>query len=335
MAVRIRRWLGLLGIVVVVLLAGVGGYVAMTWDRVYDPPLPEVHVSTDPAVLARGEYLVYGPAHCVECHGLAEDSLLKLADGVKVPLSGGLRISLGPLGTIYSANLTPDPDTGIGRFSDAQVARMMRWSVRPNGRTTLEPLMPFGNMSQDDLDAVISYLRSQPPVKNPVPENEWTLMGKVVKSLAPTFQPRTEIHPPALAPAQAVTKDRGEYLARYVTNCAGCHTPRDQMTFAATGPEFSGGMEMEPMPFPGADLSTWFRTPNLTPAKGSGLMKFPDRETFIARFQRGGRQHAGSVMPWEAFARMSNEDLGAVYEYLHSLRPENGPTGDAAFKKAE
>lgn len=332
---RIGRWLGILGIAVVVVLAAVGVYVAMTWDRVHDAPMPAVHVSRDPAVLARGEYLVYGPAHCVECHGPSEDSLLKLSEGEKVPLAGGLKIPLGPIGVIYAANLTPDAETGIGRYSDAQIARMMRWSVRPNGRTTLEPLMPFGDMSQDDLDAIISYLRSQKPVRNPVPENEWTLMGKVVKSLAPTFKPRTAIHPAAVAPAQAVTKERGEYLARFVTNCAGCHTPRDQMTFTATGPEFSGGMEMEPMPFPGADMSTWFRTPNLTPQKGSALMKFPDRETFIARFQRGGRQHAGSVMPWEAFARMTTEDLGAVYEYLHSLPPEDGPTGDAAFKKTE
>jgi hypothetical protein len=64
-------------------------------------------------------------------------------------------------------------------------------------------------------------------------------------------------------------------------------------------------------------------------------MKFPDRETFVARFQRGGRQHAGSVMPWEAFARMTSEDLGAIYEYLHSLQPQDGPTGEAPFKKAE
>jgi hypothetical protein len=107
------------------------------------------------------------------------------------------------------------------------------------------------------------------------------------------------------------------------------------MTFAATGPDFSGGFEMEPLPLPGADPKTWYRTPNITPQPGSGLMKFPDRETFVARFQRGGRQAAGSVMPWEAFARMTSEDLGAIYEYLHSLPPQPGPTGDAAFTKSE
>jgi mono/diheme cytochrome c family protein len=335
MAVRIRRWLAIIGIVVLVVLFGASAYVAMSWDRVYDAPLPEVHVSTDPAVLARGEYLVYGPAHCVECHGASYDALDKLAGGEKVPLSGGLRLAMGPIGAVYSRNLTPDPETGIGRYSDAQIARMMRWAVRPDGQSTVEPLMPFGDMSEDDLNAVISYLRSQKPVKNPIPDNEWTLMGKAVRTFSSTFKPRTAIHPPAVAPAQAPTKERGEYIARYVSNCVGCHTPRDPNTFSATGPEFSGGWEMEPLPLPGADPATWYRTPNLTPAKGSGLMKFPDRETFIARFQRGGRQQAGSVMPWEAFGRMSAEDLGAVYEFLHSLQPQDGPTGDAAFRKSE
>jgi mono/diheme cytochrome c family protein len=151
MAVRLRRWLAIIGIVVVVAVVGLSGYVAMTWDRVYDPPMPEVRTSTDPAVLARGEYLVYGPAHCVECHGALDDSLQKLAEGQKVPLAGGLALAMGPLGTIYAANLTPDQETGIGRYSDGQIARMMRWSVKANGRSSVEPLMPFGDMSDDDL----------------------------------------------------------------------------------------------------------------------------------------------------------------------------------------
>ena len=210
---------------------------------------------------------------------------------------------------------------------------MMRWSVRPDGRASVEPLMPFGNLSDDDLNAIISYLRAQPAVRNPVPPNEWRLMGKIVKSLSRTFKPRTTINAPPTAPAENVTRERGEYLARFVANCIGCHTPRDRMTFAATGPEFSGGFDMEPRLVPGADPKIWFRTPNLTPAPGSSLLKFPDRETFIARFQRGGRHYAGSTMPWESFAQMTNDDISAVYEFLHALPPSAGPTGDAAFRK--
>lgn len=331
----VKRLVLAVGILFVAVVAGLSAYVARTWDRVYDAPLPEVHISTDPAVLAQGEYLAYGPAHCVECHCGSFDALQKLAEGVKVPMSGGLKFPMGPLGTVYSRNLTPDAETGIGRYSDAQIARMMRWSVRPDGRASVEPMMPFGNMSEDDLVAIISYLRAQPPVQNAVPANEWTLMGKAVRSFVGIMKPRSSIHPPPVAPPQAITKERGEYLARYVANCSGCHTPRDPKTFAATGPEFSGGFEMDPLPAPGADPNFWFRTPNITPKAGSALMNFPDRDTFIARFQKGGRMYEGSPMPWEAFARMTTEDLGAVYEYLHSLAPLDGPSGDPTFKKVD
>ena len=92
---------------------------------------------------------------------------------------------------------------------------------------------------------------------------------------------------------------------------------------------------MDPIPAAGVDQTIWFRTPNITPATGSALMKFPDRQTFIARFQKGGRQHAGSAMPWEAFARMTTEDVAALYEFLHSLQPENGPTGEPTFTKLD
>ena len=333
----VRRLVWAAGILVGILvlaLASLAVYVTRTWDRTYDAPLPDVHISSDPAVLARGEYLIYGPAHCVECHGGSLDALEKLSEGVHVPMSGGVRLPLGPLGAVYSRNLTPDTETGIGRYSDAQVARMMRWAVRPDGRATVDPMMPFGDMAEDDLVAIISFLRAQPPVKNAVPANEWTLMGKVVKSFVSIAKPRTSINPPPTAPPQGMTKERGEYLARYVANCNGCHTRRDPNTFVATGPDFSGGFELEPLPFPGADVTIWFRTPNITPKAGSALMKFPDRETFIARFQKGGRQHAGSPMPWEAFARMTSDDIGALYEYLHSLAPLDGPTGEPTFKKA-
>ena len=325
---------GILATVVVLALAGLAAYVARTWDRTYDAPLPEVRISSDPTVLARGEYLVYGPAHCVECHSGSYDALQKLGEGAQVPLSGGHRFALGPLGAVYSKNLTPDTETGIGRYSDAQIARMMRWSVRPDGRASLDPMMPFGDMGEDDLVAIISYLRAQPPVRNVVPPNEWTLMGKVVKSFVSIAKPRTSINPPLTAP-QGPTKERGEYLARYVADCAGCHTPRDPNTFVAIGPDFSGGFEMEPLPLPGADPAVWFRTPNITPKAGSALLKFPDRETFIARFQKGGRQQPGSPMSWEAFARMTTEDIAALYEYLHSLPPVDGPVGEPTFRKVD
>jgi mono/diheme cytochrome c family protein len=311
-------------------------YVMRTWDRVYDVPLVELHASADPAVIRRGQYLVFGPAHCVDCHVASRDLKTQhpLADGETISLTGGMDFPLGPLGTVYSRNLTPDPETGIGRYSDGQIARMMRYAVRPDGKASISPMMPFDNLSDEDVVAVISFLRSQQPVRHVVPANQWTLLGKVLKSFVPTALPRRVVNPPATSPAQAATRERGEYLARYAGNCVGCHTPRNQTTYLPTGPDFAGGQDVGSEPVAGADPSIRFRIPNLTPAPGSALSKFPDRETFIARFQRGGRQHAGSPMPWECFSRLSTADLGALYEFLHSLPPAQGPIGDAAYRKA-
>ena len=180
--------------------AGLAGYVSYTWDRQWDAPLPDIHASTDPAVIRRGEYLVFGPAHCSECH------TDPAADGEE-PVAAGEH---PPLGALYTKNLTPDPETGIGRYTDPAIARLLRWSVRPNGRAVLQLLMPFGDMSDADLTAIISFLRSQAPVRNVVPENEVTLIGKVVTSLSPVFKPRTAVHPPAEAPAEQPTRERGE-----------------------------------------------------------------------------------------------------------------------------
>ena len=337
---RLLAWLGLALAVAVAVLAI---YVTMNWNRTWDVPAPDLHASLDPAVIARGRYLATGPAHCTECHGsnfaafqsFYEESAPPVkttgitADEGQAPgrapvesaplaLSGGYRFPIGPLGTLYSKNLTPDIETGIGRYSDPQIARMLRHGVRPDGQASIPLLMPFGNMSDDDIVAILSFLRAQPAVRNVVPENEWTLLGKVMRTLVAAAKPNMDVHPPRTAPAQQPTLERGEYLARSVANCGGCHTAFNEMTGSPTAPAFTGGNLMEPAEQEGADRSLWFRPPNLTPRDGSALMKFPDRATFVARFKVGGRHYEGSPMPWEAFARMAPEDVGALYEFLHA-----------------
>ena len=322
----VRRLLGwvALGLVVVVVVTSL--YVWRNWDRSYDDiPAPGLHASTDPVVIARGEYLVYGPAHCVECHVSNFAEYDRWAEtGVPVPLAGGYEFPIGPLGTLYSKNLTPDPDTGIGRYSDPQVARMLRHGVRPDGQASIPLLMPFGNMSDDDIVAILSFLRTQPPKRNIVPANRWTTLGKIMRTFVAAAKPNLAVHPKRTAPKQEATAARGEYLARSVANCGGCHTAFNELTGAPTAPTFSGGNVMEPAAQDGADRSLWFRPPNITPRDGSALMKFPDRATFVARFKVGGRHFQGSPMPWEAFARMAPEDVGALYEFLHTVSPAGG-----------
>lgn len=323
------------GGVLLVALVAVAGYVWRTWDKVWDVPTPELHATTDPAAIARGEALVFGPAHCVECHTASVDEYDRFfAGGARPSLTGGFKFALGPLGTVYSKNITPDPETGIGRYSDPQVARMLRHGVRPDGKASISEFMPFSNMSDADIVDILSFLRSQPPMRKENIQNEWSVLGKVIKSFSPVALPNMTGQPPKTPPPSEVTAARGEYLARGVANCSGCHTAFDLLTGRQVGPRFAGGTPMEPALRGGVDPTVFFQPPNLTPKVGSALLRFPDRATFIARFKVGGRKYQGSPMPWEAYSRMSENDIGAIYEFLHGLQPEGEPSlGEPTVKQ--
>ncbi len=256
--------LGLLALVVL-FLAGFLLYVQMSWDKKYDIDYPELTSTTDSAVIAHGKYLVLGPAHCMDCHAGTLDDLIKAEKDPTMPLKGGLIIPMGPMGTIPVPNLTPDLETGIGRYEDQQLFRMLRHSVKPDGTATMSPMMPFTDMADQDLVAIVSYLRSTEPIKNAVPNPEYSFMGKVFRVLLPLFNPVYNPEPWPEAPPVAPTVERGEYLARAVSNCVVCHTNRDMATFEAIGPEFAGGLEGEPIPEfnekLGVDPNVWTRTP--------------------------------------------------------------------------
>lgn len=311
-------------------------YVQTSWDKNYDWPGPSLKASTDSAVIARGKYLVNGPAHCISCHVANFEDMVNGDMGKEVALRGGVKFTLGPLGAMYTRNLTPHPTTGIGRYTDEQVFRMMRHGIRPDGQASMPVLMPFWKMADDDLVAVVSYLRSMAPVENDVPTNDWTFVGKAVRSLTPTFEPIKEPDAPAVAPVMAATIERGAYLANYVCNCVGCHTERDLISYQPIAPEFAGGFEFEPLPelyeYLKTDPTVWLRSPNITPDPNSALSRYKTPEEFVARFRKG-RIVSFSPMDWGPFSRMSDEDITALYMYLHSLEPVSKDVGEIVFKK--
>ena len=277
-------------------------------DRTFDAPYPAIAASKDPQVIARGRYLVLGAAHCGECHA---------AQGVapmeEPHLSGGMAFHL-PIGTIYARNITPDPTTGIGRYDDRQLARVLRHGVRPDGRAML-PFMPFANLSDDDLTAILSYLRSRPAVENTVPSSDYNLLGRAAKAflLEPTGPDGT---PPVHSP-EGPTVERGKYLATSVANCNGCHTKRSLRTGEALGVTFAGGMEIESHTHPGTVLVS----PNLTPDPATGHITQWTEDQFVARFKSGVATNEATPMPWKTFSRISDEDLRALYRYLRTLPP--------------
>ena len=286
-------------------------------NKKFEAPFPDLHATTDSATIARGKYLAYGPAHCSGCHTPAAEQE-KVMNGEELPFKGGLEFKL-PIGTLYSKNITPDDETGIGKVPDSVLARSLRYGVARDGRALFD-FMPFHNLSDADLIAVLSFLRAQPAVKNEVPDNSLNFVGKAVKAfLIKPVGPEGEV---SKSVTQDTTAEYAKYLVHYVTNCKGCHTNRSLMTRAYTGPEFAGGLKLEALD------GSYCVTPNITPDKETGRITSWTQEQFIARF-RTPIAIKTADMPWDQFRKMSDDDLKAIYNYLKSLSPvknETGPT---------
>lgn len=293
-----------LAFILVLGTTGLAVAVVVQEDRTFEAPYPDIHASTDPAVIARGRYLATGPAHCTTCHAPPE-----LATQDEPPLSGGSSFHL-PVGTFYTPNITPDPVRGIGRYTDPELARVLRYGVHPSGRAML-PFMPFADLSDEDLTAVISYLRSRPPVDSPVPAHEINVLGRIMKAFL--LEPVGPTRALVLRVEPGPTVAYGEYLATTVANCAGCHTNRDMRTGERIGEPFAGGLELESHTQAGAK----FITPNLTPDPETGHIYRWTEDQFIARFRHA--VETPSPMPWRAFSKLTDDDLRALYRYLRSV----------------
>jgi mono/diheme cytochrome c family protein len=300
-----------------VLAAVVGALSVVTYVRAtrkVDAPYPDIQASTEPAVIERGRYLVQGPAHCGDCHGAVDPPAVSRLGR---PLSGGQEFAL-PVGTFRVPNITADRETGIGAVSDRALARVLRYGVKPNGEVAL-PFMPYADLSDDDLTAIISFLRTQPPVRHVVAEHDLNPLGRVVQAFV--LEPKGPRKPPPKSLPAAPTASYGEYITHNIGNCVMCHTPIDGRTGKPRGPLFGGGAEHEAFGNP----SKKYTTPNLTPDPRWGWLQGWDEDAFVGRF-RGGRAHADSPMPWEAFQQMTDTDLRAIYRYLQTLpAAQTGP----------
>lgn len=303
---RFKKILKWTGIILLLLITGVSITVMMRQRIKYDRPYPAITASADTTVIARGRQIVFGLGHCADCHSPRNnDSLLKL--GIEPALTGGFEFNL-PFGKIYTKNITPDKETGIGNYTDAEMARALRYGVHPDG-TVVYPFMPFNNMTDEDLTAVISYLRAQKPVYNKVPTHNLNVMGKVVQAfLLQPVGPSGEV---AATIKRDSTAAYGKYLANSVGNCSGCHTARSS-TGDFIGEPFAGGSTMDE---PGGS----FTPPNLTPHSTGRLYGWSE-QNFINRF-RLGRVQKGSPMPWNSYQKMSDMELKAIYAYLKTLPP--------------
>ena len=315
----IRKLLLGLALVFVVALGAAAFYLASRQNLRFDAPYPLLPAGADSAQLARGRYVVLELASCGSCHGdprLAE----AYRRGEEVPLSGGRSWAIPP-GTFYAPNLTPDRETGIGAIPDSAIARALRYGVGHDGRA-LMPFMVMQGLSDEDLAAAVAYLRVQPPVRNPIPAHRFSLLGMVVKAtvLASPVGPNTP--PPAVSPRGA-TVENGRYLVEAVVRCGGCHTQRDQRNGALIGAPLAGARGVEDSESPGRSWSP----PNIT---SGGRLASMDEGAFLSRM-RAGRAIPDSPMPWQAYERMDEDDLRAVYRYLVTVPASSQDVGPPVF----
>ncbi|ACT96469.1 c-type cytochrome [Dyadobacter fermentans] len=303
---KLIKWTLRIALGVTIPLAALLLYVQFSYRQKFSTAPTGIRASNSPEAIARGRYLVTGPGHCESCH--APDGTERLQTGSLKGLIGGLEIKL-PFGIIYTPNLTPDKATGIGKYSDEVLASALRHSVKHDG-TALIPFMSYNTMSDEDIAAVISYLRSIRPVPNDVPEHDLNILGKIVHRFALKPFQAGEAPPKSVVPD--TTARYGKYLALSVGNCAGCHTNRGK-TGDFIGAQFAGGYRMP------AKTGT-YGTPNLTPDPETGTIAQWSVTDFIKRFRQGAL-FPDSPMPWKSFGVLTDNDLKALYYFLQSLEP--------------
>jgi mono/diheme cytochrome c family protein len=250
--------------------------------------------------LRRGQALVIA-GDCMSCHLRAGGE----------PLAGGFGLKT-PFGVIYSANITSDPDTGIGKWTSDQFYRAMHDGVDDAG-TNLYPAFPypwFRRVSRADDDAILAYLKATPPVRYTPPANELPFpinIRAMVKGWNLFFLKSNEFE---ADPKQSAEWNRGAYLVEGLGHCGGCHTPKNALAAEKSGQDFQGG-----------NLDNWV-APDLTSNARTGLGDWSTDD--IAEYLRTGRNaRAGAAGPMAevvtySTSLMSEADRIAIAVYLKS-----------------
>ena len=253
--------------------------------------------------MAHGKALVEA-GDCASCH---------TADPAK-PFAGGKRIDT-PFGAIYSPNLTPDKNTGIGFWSDQDFRRALREGISPNG-SRYYPAFPypyFTRLTRDDIDAIHAYLATLTPVQNspPPPALRWPLNYRVLmRGWDWLF-----FKPGILEPDQQKSTEwnRGRYLVEGPGHCGACHTPKNVFGADRRSHAFGGGLVGDQF------------APRLDEAPRSGLKSWSE-DNIVEYLQSGrnGRSHAGGLMAevvLNSSSLMSDADVHAIAVYLKDLPP--------------
>ena len=256
----------------------------------------------------RGEYLARA-ADCMPCHTAPGGA--DFAGGLAIPLS---------FGTLYSPNITPDKDTGVGSYSDQEFLDALRRGKRRDG-AHLYPAMPFTSYTYiTDADglAIKAYLFSLPAVHATAPDNtfsfpynqRWAMIfWSALFNADVRFAPNSDRSP---------EWNRGAYIAEALAHCGECHTPRNLAFALDNGKKFAGA------------VTAGWRAFNITSDKGSGIGGWSDDEVFayLATGHAQGRGTAAGPMGEavdQSFRQMAPSDIRALLSYARSVPPIASP----------
>ncbi|GAC1338775.1 MAG: hypothetical protein NVSMB18_05800 [Acetobacteraceae bacterium] len=283
-------------------LAGAAAVAALGYHPAIEPIDPPANTAFAPEAVRRGaELLAIGD--CAVCHTAPDGK--RLAGGRGVPT---------PFGTVYATNITPDPETGIGTWSDPAFRRAMRDGIDRRG-SHLYPVLPyphFTRASDADLGALYAYLMTRDKVRATPPSNRLPfpldqrilLAGWNMLFLRPgPWQPD---------PAHDETWNRGAYLVEAVGHCGACHTPHNAL-----------GAEQDSQRLAGGEAEGWYAPP----LQAGSPSRVPWTQAQLAAYLRTGfaSQHGAAAGPMtevtEQLAAVPEADVSAIAAYIASLMP--------------
>lgn len=264
--------------------------------------------STDAKLIERGKYLLHAGG-CISCHrGEKKDDPF---------LAGGYGLKT-PFGTIYAPNITPDPEHGIGGWSERDFARAMRQGISPDGSHYFPafPYPAFTGMSDADIGALKAYLDTVTPVSKPNRPNEigfpfnirfFQTFWKLLYFEDRRFEPD---------PAKSAEINRGAYLAEVLGHCGECHTPRNAL----------GGLNRDYWMAGSDDGAEGDAVPNITPAPKTGIADWEagDIVQYLSIGMTPTGDFAGSLMTdviEHNTSKLTEADVAAIAAYLKDLPP--------------
>jgi mono/diheme cytochrome c family protein len=295
----------------IVIAAGVIAWLNVRGEE--PPPAAEVRAPMNTAAIERGAYLARA-GNCAACH----------TDRGGRPFAGGKGIAT-PFGTVYASNLTPDGETGMGRWSPAEFWRALHHGRSRDGRL-LYPAFPYPDytlVTREDSDALFAYFSSLAPVRQPNRPHDLRFPYNLQISLAVWralfFRPG-EFRP---EPAKSAQWNRGAYLARGLGHCEACHAQRNAFGATSGALELSGGL----IPMQG-----WY-APSLASPREAGVQQWSIDEA-VTLLKAGVSPHGAAMGPmaevvFRSTQHMSDADLRALAVFLKDI-PEHEPPAPLA-----